>query len=108
MEGSPGVVLVVSAWMLDSTACARMTFGAPRVSISALAELHQQLIERGFRRSSLDDLTIVQEEQDGKPTVASRAASTQHSVRLLALIGKSIFQTIGFLPNYFSLWCSLE
>jgi hypothetical protein len=78
------VFIVVAAWMLDPAACARMTFGAPRVSTSALAELHQLLIERGFRRSSLDDSIIVQEEQDEKvadTAAASRAAPTQHSVR---------------------------
>jgi hypothetical protein len=71
--------------MLDPATCAGMTFGAPRVSVAALAELHQLLIERGFRRSSLDDSTIAQEEQDEKAAdiaAASRAASTQHSVRL--------------------------
>jgi hypothetical protein len=34
------VVIVVAAWMLDPAACAGMTFGAPRVSPSALADLH--------------------------------------------------------------------
>jgi hypothetical protein len=36
-----------------------------------LAELHQLLIERGFRRSSLGDPTIVQEERKRclKPTL---------------------------------------
>ena len=46
------MVIVVAAWMLDPAACAGMTFGAPRVSISALADLHHLLIERGFRRNS--------------------------------------------------------
>ena len=58
----PGVVIVVAAWMLDPAACAGMELGAPRVAVSALAELHQLLTERGFRRSSRDD-PIVQEEQ---------------------------------------------
>jgi hypothetical protein len=39
-----------------------MVLGAPRVTLSVLAELHQLLIERGFRRSSRDDPTIVKEE----------------------------------------------
>jgi hypothetical protein len=60
---SRGVVIVVSAWMLDPVACAGMAVGAPRVTLAALAELHQLLTERGFRRSSLDDPTVVQEEQ---------------------------------------------
>jgi len=38
--------------MLDSAVCARMTFGAPCISVSALTELHQLLTERGFRQSS--------------------------------------------------------
>src|SRR6516165_8782580 len=66
VEVAPGVFIVMAAWMLDPAACAGMTLGAPRVSISALAEVHRLLIERGFRRSFLDDSSIVQEEQDGK------------------------------------------
>ena len=53
----------MAAWMLDPAACAGMALGAPRVTLAALAELHQLLTERGFRRSSLDDPTIVQEQQ---------------------------------------------
>src|ERR1700750_617101 len=39
-----------------------MILGAPRVTLSALAELRQLLIGRGFRRSSVGDPTIVQQE----------------------------------------------
>ena len=80
------MVIVVAAWMLDPAACAGMTFGAPRVSISALADLHHLLIERGFRRNSPGDSTIVQEEQDEKTPADTDAASrspapAQHFVR---------------------------
>ena len=82
---APGVVIVVAAWMLDPVACAGMALGAPRVAVSALDELHQLLIERGFRRSSLDDPTIVQEEQDEKSADTGAAirgaAPAQHAVR---------------------------
>ena len=54
VEVAPGVVIVVAAWMLDSVACAGMGFGAPRVAVSELVELHHQLIEGGLRRSSRD------------------------------------------------------
>src|SRR5215831_16815934 len=63
VEVAPGVVIVVAGWMLDPAACAGMSLGAPRVTLAALAEVHELLTERGFRRSSRDDLTIVQEEQ---------------------------------------------
>src|SRR5260370_23090558 len=63
VEVAPGVVIVVAAWMLDPAACAGMGLGAPRVTLAALAELHQLLTEHGFRRSSRDDQTIVQEKQ---------------------------------------------
>jgi hypothetical protein len=49
--------------MLDPAACAGMSLGAPRVTLAALAELDQLLTKRGFRRSSRDDPTIVQEER---------------------------------------------
>src|SRR5260370_15410723 len=61
VEVAPGIVIVVAAWMLDAAACAGMALGAPRVTLAALAELHQLLTEGGFRRSSRDDPTIVQE-----------------------------------------------
>jgi hypothetical protein len=57
------VVIVVAAWMLDPAACAGMSFGTPRVNLAALVEVHQLLVERGFRRGSRDDTTIVSEEQ---------------------------------------------
>ena len=85
VEAAPGVVIVVAAWMLDPAACAGMALGAPRVAVAALDELHHLLIERGFRRSSRDDPTIVQEEQDEKPADTGAAirgpAPAQHVAR---------------------------
>ena len=85
LETAPGVVIVAAAWILDPAACAGMALGAPRVAVSALDELHHLLIERGFRRSSLDDPTIVQEEQDEKSADTAAAirspAPAQHAVR---------------------------
>jgi hypothetical protein len=79
------VVVVVAAWMLDPAACAGMGLGVPRVSASALVDLHQLLIERGFRRSCLDEPTIVQEKRDEKPVdtgaAICSAAPAQHAVR---------------------------
>ena len=94
VEVAPGVVIVVAAWMLDAAACAGMALGTPRVAISALVELHRLLIEGGFRRSSLDESTIVQEEQDEEPTdnnATHRAASAQHSVRFRKAPGDDRF-----------------
>jgi hypothetical protein len=63
-----------------------MAFGAQRVAVPVLIELHQQLIERGFRRSPRNDPTIVQKEQDEEPGGAGAAvygpASAQLAVRL--------------------------
>jgi hypothetical protein len=71
--------------MLDPAACAGMSLGAPRVTLATLAELHQLLTERGFRRSSRDDPTIVQEEQHEELAPAGGAirgpAPAQHPVR---------------------------
>jgi hypothetical protein len=79
------VVIRLAAWMLDSAVCARMTFGAPCISVSALTELHQLLTERGFRQSSVGDPTIVQEQQYVEPAKATAViggpAPAQHSVR---------------------------
>ena len=77
--------------MLDPAACAGMALGAPRVTLAALAELHQLLTERGFRRSSRDDPTIIQEQQHeefARVGGAIRGATpTQHSVRFDRLRG---------------------
>jgi hypothetical protein len=85
VEVAPGNVVVVAAWMLDAAACAGMELGTPLVSIAALAELHQLLIEHGFRRRSSDGSTIVQERQREKPADISAAsgspAPAQHTVR---------------------------
>jgi hypothetical protein len=93
LETAPGEVIVAAAWILDSAVCARMGFGAPRVAVSALVDLHQLLTERGFRRSSGDDPTIVQEEQDEKPagtgTTTSRPVPTRHAVRFRKTPGVS-------------------
>jgi hypothetical protein len=44
----PGVVTAVAAPMLDPVSCTGMaTIGAPRVTVSALLELHHLLVERG-------------------------------------------------------------
>ena len=85
------MIIVVAAWMLDPATCAGMTSGAPRVSLSALADLHHLLIERGFRRNSPGDSTIVQEEQDETPAAAAirRPATAQHSARFRRLRGIS-------------------
>jgi hypothetical protein len=64
VEVAPGVITIVAAWMLDPVACAGMEIGAPRARVTALIDLHQLLIERGFRGSSLGDSRIVQEEQN--------------------------------------------
>jgi hypothetical protein len=79
------VVIVAAAWILDPAACAGMTFGAPPVAVPALTELHQLLIEHGFRRSSRDDSTVVQEEQNEEPARTGAAvygpAPAQYAVR---------------------------
>jgi hypothetical protein len=79
------VIIVAAAWILDLAACVGMAFGAPRVTVPALIELHQLLIEHGFRRSSRDDSTIVQEEQNEEParagTIVYGPAPAHYAVR---------------------------
>ena len=74
VEAAPGVVTVVAEWMLDPVACGGMEIGAPRLAVSALADLHRVLIERGFRQSSPDDPTIVQEKHDEAPPIGTHPA----------------------------------
>jgi hypothetical protein len=85
VETAPGVIVVVAAWMLDPVACVGMELGYPRVSISALIDLHDLLIRRGLRRSSAGDAAVAEEEQHDRSEDADgdRAATpTNHSVRL--------------------------
>ena len=57
---SSAAAIVVAAWMLNPSVCASMTIGAPQVSLPALSELHQLLMERGLRRSFSDDDRVVE------------------------------------------------
>jgi hypothetical protein len=89
VEVAPGVITMLPAWMLDPVACARMEIGAPRATVTALIDLHQLLIERGFRGNFLDDSRIVQEKQNEEcPKIGSAntgaadsPAPARHSVR---------------------------
>lgn len=47
--------------MLDRAFCAGMQMGEPRVAVIGLVELHRLLTERGFRQTSADGLTAIQE-----------------------------------------------
>ena len=49
VEVEPGVVIVVAAWMLDPVACAGQELGPPRVSLSALCDLHDLLTPFGVK-----------------------------------------------------------
>ena len=53
--------------MLDPVACARLEFGEPLVSLSALVELHHFLIESGFRKNSRKNMSCFREDTDEKP-----------------------------------------
>jgi hypothetical protein len=90
------VVIVAASWILDPATCAGMAFGAPRVAVSALIELHHLLIERGFRRSSRDDSNIVLEEQDEEPADTGAAirgpAPAQHAVRFQKASGDELLR----------------
>jgi hypothetical protein len=65
VEASAGVVRIVAGWMLDSVMCAGMEPGNPRVTVAALRELHQLLVERGLRGNSPDDSNTVREKRNG-------------------------------------------
>jgi hypothetical protein len=101
VELAPGTVVVVPAWMLDPAACAGMEFGAPRVTISALAELHPLLTEHGFTQSSRDDPIILQKEQHEELATASgviaSSAAAQDRVRFgkTPRPGEGVYDPVG-------------
>jgi hypothetical protein len=100
VEVAPGVVVVVAAWMLDPATCGGMELGAPRVTLSALAELHQLLIEYGFRRSSSDGPTIVQEERHENPAAIDASISSPAPARHPIRIGKAARDDRGGAPDF--------
>jgi len=90
VESDPCVVKVIAAWMLDPAACSAMKLGEPRVTVAALCDLHQLLVDRHLRGNSPDDSNTVREKRNGqaaqrrssRPAVAVVGAATnEHDVR---------------------------
>lgn len=101
VEASPGIVIVVPAWMLDAVACTAMELGAPRASVQALAELHLQLSELGLRRSFAGVQPTGEQSHDPVPphdaqavdrsaVTSASAAATEHVVRVRRAAGTEI------------------
>src|SRR3546814_19408674 len=68
----PGEIIQVAEWMLDRALCADMEMGEPRVAVIGLVELHGLLTDRGFRQTSTDGLTAIQEARnEGTTTTRS-------------------------------------
>ena len=93
--------------MLDPATCGGMELGAPRVTLSALAELHQLLIEYGFRRSSSDGPTIVQEERHENPAAIGASISSPAPARHPIRIGKAARDDRGGAPDSLTRLASL-
>src|SRR3546814_18791299 len=74
--------------MLDRALCADMEMGEPRVAVIGLVELHGLLTDRGFRQTSTDGLTAIQEARhEGTTTtlVATDAdPAAEHAARYAA------------------------
>lgn len=91
VEVRPGEVIQVAEWMLDRALCAGMEMGEPRVAVTSLIELHRLLTERGFRQTSTDGLTAIQEPRhEGITTtrdIANADPATKHTVRYTADAG---------------------
>ena len=85
VELRPGQVIRIPAWMLDSSVCAGMKMGSPRVSLAALADLHDLLVAQGFRRPSSGDGTVIEEKHDeavaDNAGADERAPSAEHAAR---------------------------
>ena len=95
MVSRPGFERLV-AWLCAGEVGAVLCFDASRLArngrdwhhlleLCGLVDLPQLLVGRGFRRSCLDEPTIVQEERDEKPVdtgaAICSAAPAQHAVR---------------------------
>ena len=91
IDAGDSEVRVIAEWMLDAAACSALVLGEPRVSLAALCNLHQLLINRHLRGNSPDDSTIVREKRNAQATkrrsgrpavVATDIAPDEHDVRL--------------------------
>ena len=91
VEVRPGEVIQVAEWMLDRAICAGMEMGEPRVAVTGLMELHRLLTERGFRQTSTDGLTAIQEARhegiSDTRDIANADPATEHTVRYTADAG---------------------
>lgn len=84
IEVRPGEVIQIAEWMLDRAFCAGMEMGEPQVIVASLRELHRLLTERGFRQTSTDGLTAIQEARhEGTTTldITNTDPATEHTVR---------------------------
>ncbi len=84
VEVSHGEVIILAAWMLDPVACASMSIGEPRISVAALCDLHQLLLER-VQGYFLDSSNPVQENSSecfsqGDTPQSSAAAANPESI----------------------------
>ncbi len=68
VEVSPGVVVVLAAWMLDAAACAGMEIGPPRAAVSAL-------VVPLSGRSEMDKPGAVQEARSSEGSATGRQLS---------------------------------
>ena len=88
VEVQPGEVIQVAEWMLDRAFCADMEMGEPQVSVAGLIELNRLLTERGFRHTSTDGLTAIQEARhEGITTtgdITNADPATVHTIRYTA------------------------
>jgi hypothetical protein len=81
---------MIAGWMLDAPTCSSMALGDPKVTVTALCNLHQLLIDRHLRGNCQDDSTIVREKRNGQGSkrrssncavAAVDAISDKHGVR---------------------------
>jgi hypothetical protein len=90
IDAGCGTVKMIAGWMLDAAVCSSMKLGDPRVTVMALRNLHQLLVDRHLRGNSPDDSTIVREKRNGQAAkrrssksavVAIDTAPDEHDVR---------------------------
>ena len=88
VEIRPGEIIQVAEWMLDRALCADMDMGEPRVAVIGLVELHKLLTQRGFRQTSTDGLTTIQEARHEGTTTTLDATdvdpAVEHAARYTA------------------------
>jgi excisionase family DNA binding protein len=78
-----GVVLTIPGWMFDPSACSNMATGTPRVTVTALVELTQLLMDTANRAQFPGDVGFAQEEANEISQIAENGLKRETRITIV-------------------------